>query len=315
MEQIYVGVDVNAAQMQYAQLQYLMGVNERLRQELEAVRELKQREPVPVAKPKPVSPSEWSEFKRDGHRKATKAQSIGSYWDIKAMSDWFWEHGQYRNWALWRCGIAFGLRFSDLVSLRWRQLITSDGEFREYIYPIERKTQKRHTCLITEAVRETIQKYVEATHNPMNPDEFVFPGKTKGKGDGTAPLTTSQGCKILKAAADACHIAVHVSTHTMRKTMVNIACCVGGMTLDSSKYTLARGLLNHSSEMVSMTYLDRINPLLDSARMIVSDFILGKTDIKELNWDSNSPMADLCDRLEDIEKMLNERSGAIDCGQ
>lgn len=308
MEQVYVGMDLTAVQ-----IQYLMNMNQRLQMELQAERKRRKSEEGSAKSKARIVPGEWSEFKRDGHRKATKAQSLGSYDEIKRISDWFMDQRQYRNWALWRCGIAFGLRFSDLVSLKWKQLVHEDCSFRDYVNPIERKTQKRHTCLITDVVKETLAEYVRLTNNRMAPDDFVFPGSTKGKGDGSTPLTTSQGCKILKAAADACGIETHVSTHTMRKTMVNIACCIGGVTLDSGKFALARGLLNHSSEATSMAYLDRIDPMLDDARRVVSDFILGKTEEKEIRWDSGADIASISDRLAGLERILTERMDAIDC--
>lgn len=247
------------------------------------VEELKQQNPLPSKSKKPKDRvREYNEYKSDGVRKATPAQAIESYDDFKKISDWFWDHQEYRNWALWWCGIAFGLRFSDLAALKWKQIFDRNGNFRDRIKTIERKTGKLQSCIITEAVRYAIQRYVLATQNPCLPDDHIFPPATKGKGDGTHPLTTSQGNKILKAAAHGCQVSFHMSTHTLRKSMTDIAGCLCETQIDTTKFTMLQGMLNHSNINTTMKYMGFMDKVYDIGREAVSDFLMGKTGINKL---------------------------------
>ena len=275
-----------------------------LEEELARERATNIESPVKKKRASPKEVLEYSEFKSDGHRKATRAQPVNSYEDIEKISNWFLEHKQYRNWALWRCGIAFGLRFSDLVSLKWKQILSPAGTYFERIHPIERKTHKLHDCLITEAVRKTLSEYISRTGNQCFPDSYVFSSMTKGKGDGTTPITTSQGCKILKEAGDECNLDFHLSTHTMRKSMVNIAMCVGKNKIDPEKWSIAAALLNHSSTRTSMLYLDKMRDVCDSFREVVSDFILGKTVEKKLVWDDGPTLDDIYSRVDALSDKI-----------
>lgn len=249
---------------------------------------------------------EYSEFKSDGNKKATSAEPINSFDDFKIVSDWFWGNSQYRNWALWWCGISFGLRFSDLVSLKWKNVLNEDGSFRERIKVYEKKTGKFNSCLISESVVFALSQYIEHTKCECCPDDYVFPAHTKGKGDGTTPITTSQGCKILKAAADGCGVTFHLSTHTMRKSLINIAGCVGNAHVDMAKFIALQGLANHSNITTTMKYMNKLNELYDKFRVIVSDFLLGKTGVNELVWENDLTLDMIDKKLTEIQKSIKE---------
>ena len=57
-------------------------------------------------------------------------------------------------------GIFFGLRISDLLSLRWEQLLNEDDKFVIY----EKKTNKRRTIKINSQFKPHIQACYEAIH-------------------------------------------------------------------------------------------------------------------------------------------------------
>ena len=67
------------------------------------------------------------------------------------------------------CGIFFGLRISDLLSLRWEQLLNEDDKFVIY----EKKTNKRRTIKINSQFKPHIRACYEAIR-PRSLDRPCF---------------------------------------------------------------------------------------------------------------------------------------------
>lgn len=262
---------------------------------------------IPKRRNKKAPPLEYSEFKSDGGRKATKAQPINSYYDFKTIANWFFEKGQFRNWAMWWVGIALGLRFSDLVALKWKNVLNENGEYRDRLRTYEHKTRKLQTCKITEAVRYALDTYREKCSIEIEPDKLLFPVSSAGRGSEDTPMTTSHGNKILKAAAIGCRVDFHLSTHTMRKSFINIAGCLDDGTIDTMAFTKLQGLLNHSSPVVTMQYMDKLNEMYDNARETVSDFLMGRRG-NALKWGKAHSMDEMYAMLENISKKVGDVS-------
>ena len=73
------------------------------------------------------------------------------------------------------CGIFFGLRISDLLSLRWEQLLNEDDKFVIY----EKKTKKRRTIKINAQFKPHILACYEAIH-PRSLDRPCFISQKHG---------------------------------------------------------------------------------------------------------------------------------------
>lgn len=73
------------------------------------------------------------------------------------------------------CGIFFGLRISDILSLRWEQLLNEDDKFVIY----EKKTKKRRTIKINAQFKPHILACYEAIH-PMSLDRPCFISQKHG---------------------------------------------------------------------------------------------------------------------------------------
>jgi hypothetical protein len=71
--------------------------------------------------------------------------------------------------------------------------------------------------------------------------------------------------------------------------------------------TKIQGLLNHSDQKVTMKYLGTYQAMFDRARIAVSDFVLGKTDVNEIVAGDHYSIDDVYDKMSEIEKMLVER--------
>ena len=74
----------------------------------------------------------------------------------------------------------------------------------------------------------------------------------------------------------------------MRKSFACIAACCGITKVDMNTLPVVQGLLNHSSQTVTMRYLGIFDTMYEEAREKVSDFLLGKTNINKLIMTNDS---------------------------
>lgn len=240
-----------------------------------------------------------SGVKSDGVPIAHAADSVRSYDELCVVLDKLKTTGRMgiRNWAMFRCGVCFGLRASDLTKLKWGWIVDEAGNFKERIPVVEAKTSKVNNCLISEAIVETLAEYREWLKNKgreIEPDDYVF---SKNNGD---KLQEQSFSRILKSAGIEAGLPIHISSHTMRKSFANIVLCIhdGGAKDDTIRDI--QGMLGHADVRVTMRYLHETILRYDTARKEVSDFVLGKTDVNELfvaKKKSNDDIYDVCMKI------------------
>lgn len=247
----------------------------------------------------------YSDFKSDGKRKPHAADSIRSYDDYHAIEQYYLDRGQIRDWAMWTIGVSLGLRISDLLSLKFGHLIDTDKKtIKPMIQIYEQKTGKLNNCLVTESVKLALERYLESIKFTFDLDGYLFPSKkTKGK------MYEECGWRILSSAGKALKLPLVIGSHTMRKSFANIAACVDKSCVDMNAITKVQGLLNHSDQRVTMTYLGTYQDMYDRARIAVSDFILGKTNVNEIIAGNQYSTDDVVERLDALEKILVENKG------
>lgn len=218
---------------------------------------------------------EYSEFKSNGVRKARPASSIQSYNEFKAVADYLLERN-VRDWALWVIGVSFGIRISDLLLLKVKNVLNEDRSFKTRVFIYEKKTGKLNGMLITNSIVYALSKYFDGLGWAFSPEDHIFKSQKAGK------MTEQHGWRILSNAGKALGLPLVVGSHTMRKSFANIAACVDRTTVDMNVITKIQGLLNHSDQRTTMQYIGALNNMYDRARTAVSDFVLGKTNVNEL---------------------------------
>lgn len=288
-----------------AQLDYERGLREKIESRIGGLPDSKETKPVKRRKRREVSHeiNSYSDFKSDGKRKAHAADSIRSYDDFVAIQNYYLGKGKIRDWALWTVGVSLGLRISDLLSLKFGNFIETDKRtFKTRIQIYEQKTGKLNDCLITEAVKQALTRYFEAIKWQFDLEGFLFPSrKTKGK------MYEEYGWKILSDAGRALELPFNMGSHTMRKSFANIAACVDKSCIDMNAITKVQGLLNHADQRVTMRYLGSYQTMFDKARIAVSDFVLGKTDVNEIIAGNQHTIDDVFERMDALEKKFIER--------
>jgi integrase len=155
-----------------------------------------------------------------------------------------------RNWFLFVLGINTGLRISDILKLK-----VKDVKGKTHLVIYEQKTGKYKRFRIN---RE-LQKHILSYTAKMDNDEYLFKSLRS-----PFPIKRIQAYKILNSAAKKIGIS-EVGTHTLRKTF-------GYHFYKKTKdVALLQEIFNHSSPSITLRYIGINQDLIDKA---VDDFSL-----------------------------------------
>lgn len=240
----------------------------------------------------------------DGRPLPRPADAFRSYTEMTRFLETLKHTGRLgmRNWALMRCGICFGLRVSDMLRLRWSWLKNSDGTWRERLQIVEKKTSKINRILITDAVKETLDEYAKWLGS-YDYNGLVF-CKTTG-----AAMNTKVAARIFTELNETVGLPIHISSHTMRKTFANIIVSCYDGTMQVEAIDKAQRALNHADQRSTGHYLAVIDSEVDKARIAVSDFVLGKTDIDKLGAPKMKTNNELYAAIEEMRRQIAEMKG------
>jgi len=157
----------------------------------------------------------------------------------------------YRDYMIFVIGINTGLRISDLLQLK-----VKDVRDRTHIVIQEQKTGKTKRFMINDQLRNDINKYIQG----MNDEEYLFQSN-KGY---NRPLSRVQAYRILNKAAANVGLK-EVGTHTLRKTF-------GYWHYQKYKdVALLQELFNHSAPSVTLRYIGINQDIMDKT---IEDFYL-----------------------------------------
>lgn len=140
-----------------------------------------------------------------------------------------------RNYVLFMFGIYSGLRISDILNLRIR-----DVRNKQYIYIREKKTNKEKRFIISDDLKSILNTYVR------NKKDFEYLFKSqKGLNN---PISRQRAYSILKNAGKFFGVE-SIGTHTLRKTF-------GYFMYKQTKDLVAiKEILNHHDISVTRRYI------------------------------------------------------------
>lgn len=203
-------------------------------------------------------------YKSNGVKKATAAEPIRNPEDIKKMCQYF-KDTNLRNYAIFVTGITLGIRGSDLIKLKVKD-ITADR-----ITLIEKKTKKRNSPIITDKAREALDMYL-STREDLSEDDYVFISPTKDESGKHKHITIQTLNNIVKKAASECEVKGHISSHSLRKTFAYQLLQIYEFD-EEARFTL-QTMLNHSDMRTTMVYSGVTTDKQDNMRMALADMIL-----------------------------------------
>lgn len=150
----------------------------------------------------------------------------------------------YRDWFLFVMGINTGLRISDLLVLK-----VKDVKNKEHITIREKKTDKDKRFKVKSGLRAIIRDYIKG----MDDEDYLFPSQKTGK-----PIQRVQAYKILNGAAKEAGLD-EIGTHTMRKTF-------GYHFYKKTKdVALLQEMFNHSAPSITLRYIGINQDVMDKA--------------------------------------------------
>lgn len=186
------------------------------------------------------------------------AQPIKSLDDIRRVSRFLIEQGRYRDYMMFIVGINFGLRASDLLSLRFSNLIDDNLVFRESFPVFEKKTRntrkrkKNRYITINDAVIESVTIYLEHTPN-VSLSDYMFRSESNNSVKTNEPITIQGLNGILKDIGKDLNLGIRFSSHTLRKTFCYWMMVQGNN--DPRRLFLLQKTLGHSSYLQTLAYI------------------------------------------------------------
>ncbi len=153
-----------------------------------------------------------------------------------------------RDYCLFTIGINSGLRISDLLELKIRD-VTDGKKLKDRISIRERKTGKIKDFPLGSNSRKALKEYLDS--RDYTDDEWLFSSQKGG------PISRQHAWRILNVAAQTVGIIEPVGTHTLRKTFGYWAFKNG------ADITRIQKLLNHSSPGITLAYIGITRDELD----------------------------------------------------
>lgn len=191
--------------------------------------------------------------------------------DIYAISDWFISRGRYRDNMLFIVGINFGLRVSDLLTLRFSHLIDDQFRFKTTFPILEKKTkntrkvQRNRYITINDAVVDAVVLYLENTPD-VSLSDYMF--KSQRCGNQNKPIHRNSAERILKEVGEALGLQEHIATHTLRKTFAYHQMLVSNN--DPRKLLLLQKMFGHSTSAQTLDYIGITGEEIEKAYMEMS---------------------------------------------
>lgn len=187
-----------------------------------------------------------------------KSEPIKDLNDIKRVTEYLIKEGRYRDNMLFIIGINFGLRISDLLSLRFCDIINDDLTFKTTFAILEQKTKNTRTrrrnryITINSAVADAVMLYLSNTKVKCNLGDYIFRGESN-RSDKNKPLHRASADTILKNIANELNLTNKMSTHSLRKTFAYHQMVMSNN--DPRKLLLLQKMFGHSSAAQTLDYI------------------------------------------------------------
>lgn len=206
------------------------------------------------------------------------AEPIKSLDDIDRICRWYLEKSRYRDYMFFVIGINFGLRVSDLLRLRFCDLINEDMTFKREFLILEKKTKntrkaRKNRCIwINSSVIDAVMTYLENTPS-VSLSDYLFKNQSPNRTAANKPMSRQAADNILKEANRALGLNIKMSTHTLRKTFAYHQMAMSNH--DPRKLVLLSKMFGHSTVAQTLDYIGLTKEEMEDAYMSLN---LGSTN-------------------------------------
>lgn len=158
---------------------------------------------------------------------------------INTMKKLMIADGEYMYHLLFTFGINTGLRISDILLLKYENVLDNRGRIKTSFNIVEAKTGKQRKITINKSVHKAIEMLLEHTDKHHG---FMFVKRQ-------LPVSRSTIWRVLNKYAKETGVRYRIGTHTMRKTF-GFQLYKKGIDISRIQY-----LLNHSSPKDTLRYI------------------------------------------------------------
>lgn len=173
------------------------------------------------------------------------SERVGAITGKQAMSvlTYLQGKGKVRDVALWAIGVGTGLRISDILELRWKDVLTAEGEIAESITVQESKTKQQRPLRLIPLIQDALEAY---RTEEADRDTALF------------HLTRQHARRLVKQWCEAVNLEGDYGTHTMRKAFCTIIYeNSGGDPVNAARVT------GHTNPSQLMHYIGQTPPTIE----------------------------------------------------
>ena len=150
----------------------------------------------------------------------------------------------FRDFLLFHLGINSGLRISDILKLK-----VKDVKKHKYIIVNEQKTKKRKRFPITKSFKKDLEIYIRY----KSPSDWLFKSRK-----GNKPISRVQAYRIIRKACRKNGIRSCIGTHTLRKTFGY------HFYKETKDIAMLQYLFNHSNQSTTLRYIGINQEMIDT---------------------------------------------------
>ena len=214
-----------------------------------------------------------------------------------------------RNVLAFVLGINVGLRISDLLSLKFKDILNSDYTIVDELCVFESKTKKVNRPILNNKTKETIKDFISLIgKSNINMENYVFSANQK---EFNTPLESTVFYKEIKKMQKHFNISDSWGTHTLRKTFAYWTLKLG----DSDKDTMSclQEMLNHSSAKTTLHYSGITKERYQKMYGDIENLFDANFKFENQNTNSNNSNTDndLTSKINMILELLNKEE-AVD---
>ena len=181
-----------------------------------------------------------------------KTEPIRDAGKVKSIIKYLDKHSYPRDAMLFRMGVNTALRISDLLKLRYSDIINEDGDFLEYVNLREQKTKKTKKIALNGKIKPKLKEYCSG-YELFGNDYLFFSYKNP-----TKAIDRIQAWRVLTPAAKYCGNE-NFGCHSMRKTFAY------HLYQKNKSIAEVMEVLNHKSPLVTMRYIGINQDQVDKA--------------------------------------------------
>ena len=121
-----------------------------------------------------------------------------------------------RNMLLWIVGTNTGLRISDILALKLKDVIDNKGGIRESLEITEKKTKRPRDIDIRPPVKSALKYFLEDT-GIYDQNEYLFRDRRKGRDSVNRPITRVRTWQMINKWGKEAGVTYKIGCHSLRK--------------------------------------------------------------------------------------------------